>query len=54
MGHYGVRDGWYGVAHYRDATPEEFAALQASNPREDGTCVAVGEAVVNALVAAAS
>jgi hypothetical protein len=28
MGHYGVRDGWYGVAYYRTATDAEQSALE--------------------------
>lgn len=28
MGHYGVRDGWYGVAYYRNASADEQAALE--------------------------
>lgn len=49
MGHYGVQSGWYGTAEYRVATIDEWAALQAEAPREDGACVAAAEAVVAAL-----
>ena len=49
MGHFGVTSGWYGVAHYRAATVEEFVALQAAKPREDGSCVETVAAVVAAL-----
>lgn len=53
MGHYGVKTGWYGTAHYRDASFDEYAHLQARAPREDGTCTAIGRAVVDALASLA-
>lgn len=39
MGHYDMASGYYGTAHYRAATREEYEALQAKSPREDGVCV---------------
>lgn len=53
MGHFGVSSGWYSTTYYRPATPGEYEALQARDPRADGTCAAVGEAVVAALAGAA-
>jgi hypothetical protein len=35
---HGGRGAWLGVIHYRAATAEEYAALQASQPRADGVC----------------
>ena len=49
MGHHEMKSGWYSVAYYRHATAEEYEQLQASLPRADGTCAAVGEAVVAAF-----
>lgn len=38
MGHYGVENGYYGVAHYRAATTEEYAELQSRSFRTAGVC----------------
>lgn len=40
MGHYGLKSGYYGTLYYRAATQDEFDALQATSPREDGVCAA--------------
>lgn len=39
QGHYGQASGYYGMAYYRAATPEEYTALQGVSPRVDGVCV---------------
>lgn len=44
MGHFGVESGWYGTAYHRDATREEYEALQARTPRADGMCVSIQDA----------
>lgn len=38
---YGGRGAYIGSLYYRAATREEYEALQASSPREDGACVEV-------------
>lgn len=43
MGHFGVENGWYGTAHYRAASTEEYEQLQTTDPRADGTCVPPGQ-----------
>lgn len=52
MGHPGKESGWYSPIYYRHATVSEYEALQVADPRTDGTCAAVGEAVVAALATA--
>lgn len=49
MGHYDMDSGYYGSLYYRAATVEEWAALQAKDPREDGSCLEAVRAVVQAL-----
>lgn len=54
MGHYGLRNGYYGTVYYRDATVAEYEALQLARFRAEGTCQAVGAALVAGVVAIAS
>lgn len=48
-GHFGLASGWYSVAHHRHATVAEYEALQARDPRADGTCAAIGEVIAQTL-----
>lgn len=49
MGHYDMESGYYGTLYYRAATVEEWATLQAQDPRDDGACCEAVSAVVHAL-----
>lgn len=49
MGHFDMESGYYGTLYYRAATVEEWATLQAQDPRDDGACYEAVSAVVHAL-----